>query len=46
MADLKPKFVKHYAQLNQVIPASIKHFSKEVKEGKFPSDEYIYNPIK
>ena len=46
MADLKPKFVKHYAQLNQVIPASIKHFSKDVKEGKFPSDEYIYNPIK
>ena len=46
MADLKPKFVKSYAQLNEGIPNSINKFSREVKEGKFPAVENIYNPIK
>ncbi|MDA3813764.1 MAG: 3-methyl-2-oxobutanoate hydroxymethyltransferase [Candidatus Cloacimonetes bacterium] len=46
MADLKPKFVKSYAQLNKDIPDIIKKFTKEVKDGKFPAVENIYNPIK
>ena len=46
MADIKPKFVKNYAQLSQDIPNSINKFSREVKEGKFPAEEYIYNPLK
>ncbi len=46
MADLKPKFVKNYAQLNKDIPSSINKFSQEVKDGKFPADDNIYNPIK
>ena len=46
MADLKPKFVKNYAQLNKDIPNSIKKFIDEVKDGKFPTEENIYNPIK
>lgn len=46
MADFKPKFVKRYAQLNKDIPDSISKFSCEVKDGKFPTKENIYNPIK
>ena len=46
MADFKPKFVKNYAQLNQVIPNKIVEFSREVKERKFPAEENIYHPIK
>ncbi len=46
MADLKPKFVKNYAQLNKEIPYKIKKFTEEVKAGKFPAEENIYNPIK
>ena len=46
MADFKPKFVKSYAQLNKDIPNIISKFSCEVKDGKFPTKENIYNPIK
>jgi len=46
MADFKPKFVKNYTQLNKVIPNKIKEFAREVKDGKFPAEENIYNPIK
>ncbi len=45
MADFKPKFVKNYAQLSKDIPNSINKFSREVKEGNFPAEENIYNPI-
>jgi len=45
MADLKPKFVKSYAQLNEDIPNCINKFSREVKNRKFPAVENIYNPI-
>ncbi|MEA2097208.1 MAG: 3-methyl-2-oxobutanoate hydroxymethyltransferase [Candidatus Cloacimonadota bacterium] len=46
MVDFKPKFVKNYAQLNKDIPNSINKFVGEVKDGKFPKAENIYNPIK
>ena len=46
MADFKPKFVKNYAQLNKDIPNCINEFVKEVKNGIFPTEENIYNPIK
>ena len=46
MADFKPKFVKEYAQLDKIIPNKIKEFSFDVKTGKFPAEENIYNPIK
>jgi len=46
MADFKPKFVKNYVQLNQVIPSKIAEFSREVKEGKFPAEENIYHHTK
>ena len=46
MVDFKPKFVKNYAQVNNEIPNRIKEFADEVKTGKFPAEENIYNPIK
>jgi 3-methyl-2-oxobutanoate hydroxymethyltransferase len=46
MADFKPKFVKEYAQLDKVIPSKINEFAGDVKTGKFPTEENIYNPIK
>jgi 3-methyl-2-oxobutanoate hydroxymethyltransferase len=46
MADFKPKFVKEYAQLDKIIPNKIKEFAGDVKTGKFPAEENIYNPIK
>jgi 3-methyl-2-oxobutanoate hydroxymethyltransferase len=46
MADFKPKFVKSYAQFDIEIPNKIKEFASDVKDGKFPTEENIYNPIK
>jgi 3-methyl-2-oxobutanoate hydroxymethyltransferase len=46
MTDFKPKFVKEYAQLDKIIPSKIKEFAGDVKTGKFPAEENIYNPIK
>ena len=44
-ADMKPKFVKTWADLNSVIIAAIDGYSQEVKSGSFPTPEYIYYPI-
>lgn len=46
MADIKPKFVKRYAEFNKEIPNLIQQFAEEVRDKKFPAEENIYNPIK
>ena len=46
MADFEPKFVKKYIELNKIIPNKLKEFAGDVKNGKFPAEENIYNPIK
>ncbi len=35
----KPKFVRHYAELNKVMRQAFRQFSDDVKSGGFPSDE-------
>lgn len=40
-----PKFVKKYANVAQVITEAMKEYVKDVKEMKFPTDEYIYKMI-
>lgn len=38
----KPKFVKRYAELAQTIREAISKYTKEVKEGKYPSSKESY----
>ncbi len=40
--EFKPKFVKRYLNGAELIRKSVKEYVKEVKEGKFPSEEYWY----
>jgi 3-methyl-2-oxobutanoate hydroxymethyltransferase len=39
--NLKPRFVKKYLDLNQLIASSVQSYSREVKAGVFPSDENV-----
>ena len=45
MADFAPKFVRKYMNLSEKIPAHLKKFINNVKEGEFPNIEQIYAPI-
>lgn len=38
----KPKFVKQYAKLFDVIRSAVGAYASEVREGTFPSDEYCF----
>jgi 3-methyl-2-oxobutanoate hydroxymethyltransferase len=38
-----PKFVKKYANVAEVETNAYKEYIKDVKEGVFPSDEYVYH---
>jgi len=40
--EFKPKFVKRYAQLGDEAVRAVEAFVREVKEGKFPSEEHSY----
>jgi 3-methyl-2-oxobutanoate hydroxymethyltransferase len=40
--EFKPKFVKHYLDGAKLIRDGIKHYTKDVKNRDFPSDEYNY----
>lgn len=39
----KPKFVKRYAQIGKEMKKAFEHYAKEVREGKFPSDELSFH---
>ncbi len=38
-----PKFVKKYAEVAEIETNAYKEYIKDVKEGVFPSDEYVYH---
>jgi 3-methyl-2-oxobutanoate hydroxymethyltransferase len=40
--DFKPKFVKRYANIREVIQNAVNEFSSDVREGKFPDSEYSF----
>ncbi len=40
--EFKPKFVKRYANLNEIILKAVKEYKKEVEEGKFPTLDHSY----
>ena len=35
----RPKFVRHYAELNRVMREAFKRFHDDVKDGNFPTEE-------
>ncbi len=39
---MKPKFVKRYAELNDVMIAAIAEYRREVKDGRFPDLDHSY----
>jgi 3-methyl-2-oxobutanoate hydroxymethyltransferase len=38
----KPRFVKHYAELDNVIRKAVKQYVSEVKGGQFPTNEHSF----
>jgi 3-methyl-2-oxobutanoate hydroxymethyltransferase len=40
-----PKFVKKYAAVAEIEINALKEYVKEVKEGKFPTDDHVYHII-
>lgn len=40
--DISPKFVKRYAELNEVITSAVKRYMEEVKTGKFPEIKHSF----
>ncbi|HHW09792.1 MAG TPA: 3-methyl-2-oxobutanoate hydroxymethyltransferase [Firmicutes bacterium] len=40
--EFKPKFVKRYAEVGQIITEAIAAYCREVKEGVFPGPEHYY----
>ncbi len=41
--SIKPKFVKRYVNVTEVISKAVKEYKTEVKELRYPSDEYRYD---
>ncbi len=39
----KPKFVKRYADISSIMRKAFEQYAQEVREGKFPSDEYSFH---
>ena len=44
--DLKPKFVKRYAEFFEDGVAAARSYADEVREGVFPSEEYAFGNVK
>lgn len=40
--DMKPKFVKHYAQLGELTSQALRAYAEDVREGEFPGPENSY----
>ncbi len=40
--DFKPKFVKKYANVRDLIKTAVTEYSAEVRDGKFPDDEHSF----
>jgi len=43
LSDFKPKFVKQYSKVKKIIEDSVKNYSYDVKNRKFPNSENVYN---
>jgi 3-methyl-2-oxobutanoate hydroxymethyltransferase len=41
-SDFKPKFVKHFANVGEVMTKAFQQYDAEVKAGTFPAEEHSY----
>ena len=41
-SDFKPKFVKHFANVGEIMTAAFKAYDAEVKNGTFPAEEHTF----
>ncbi len=41
-SDYKPKFVRQYANMKNVILDAVKNYCSDIKSGKYPSEEEVY----
>lgn len=41
-SDFKPKFVKHYANVGEMMKTAFSNYAKEVQEGIFPAKEHTF----
>ena len=42
-SDFTPKFARKYGDMKSVIESSAREYCKDVREGKFPSEEEVFN---
>jgi 3-methyl-2-oxobutanoate hydroxymethyltransferase len=40
--DIRPRFVKHYADLGQAVRKAVETYCREVREGSFPAPEHSF----
>lgn len=40
--DFKPKFVKHYANIGEIMKEAYRNYHREINEGVFPAEEHTY----
>ena len=40
--DLRPRFVKHYADLDREVTQAVQAYCREVREGSFPGPEHSF----
>jgi len=41
--SFNPKYLKRYANLNQIIKEAVQSFKHEVQTGKYPDKEHTYH---
>ena len=44
-SDFKPKFVKRFANVGEVMETGFKSYIKEVKDGTFPNEQYSFKGV-
>ena len=40
--DFKPKFVKHFANVGEIMTQAFREYDAQVKAGTFPAEEHTY----
>jgi 3-methyl-2-oxobutanoate hydroxymethyltransferase len=46
VSDLKPRFVKRYAELAPAITAAVTAYADDVRARRFPADEHVYGVVR